>query len=718
MGNSYSVVQEEQEEAEFRRLVDAVEIAQQRSTRQDDLESGLALGYPLLGSVGNGVPPVIPGVLSAPLPQTHPRIQPQASPLDFAPASEIVPLEAGGRPPATIVPPPAPLKRRLTYSAASWPATRDESLRSAGSRRHLSPFVPHSPHEEAEPSPIAAPLHRCGLFAHRSTAYSMTSAGTASVSSSESLQDMTHGVIDERGRRPSLKPLDNQNKSPTHSRHSAQSDRKLPPLDIRPDMVVETRSKQQHDLSSNDSRVYVEWPEEALSARERRSPSLSRTRNPAEQHDRPSHDWYRPTDSSAGARSATTERREDLHDNHILEQELYKLRVKRRPGRSPSVVSHHWWELPEDADAIVQQFEQMDSYEPEHGDRPGPESRSRSRTSRYSSRNRSRTPPRPPSHWSSPTFTHPALPQGLPVSSAPIIRRLSPTQSRGEWSPAGETAVIRQPPSTRRSSRLTRPRSYSRSPTRTHSPPTSHAPIIIQPPMGYAARPAGMTFGVPQVIPYPIGAHSRTPSRSVSPTREDRDGPHFARVTIQHSPIPSIRRSSRLTRRGSYSPSPTRTHSPPEQQIVRPRSHSHSRTPPPQQPTFVIGPGSVPGAPVVITRTASDRHDFSRAPSAIIIGRELSSDPHWHHRGTYSPRRYSRRFSGTCVLKELQSRSQSQSQSASPVSPGSAATYSGCRPSRLAAHQLHASANRHTSTTGSPASTSLTRAVRTAPPVT
>ncbi len=88
------------------------------------------------------------GVLSAPLPQTHPRIQPQASPLDFAPASEIVPLEAGGRPPATIVPPPAPLKRRLTYSAASWPATRDESLRSAGSRRHLSPFVPHSPHEE------------------------------------------------------------------------------------------------------------------------------------------------------------------------------------------------------------------------------------------------------------------------------------------------------------------------------------------------------------------------------------------------------------------------------------------------------------------------------------------------------------------------------------------------------------------------------------------
>ncbi len=64
MGNSYSVVREEQEEAEFRRLVDAVEIAQQRSTRQDDLESGLALGYPLLGSVGNGVPPVIPGQFS------------------------------------------------------------------------------------------------------------------------------------------------------------------------------------------------------------------------------------------------------------------------------------------------------------------------------------------------------------------------------------------------------------------------------------------------------------------------------------------------------------------------------------------------------------------------------------------------------------------------------------------------------------------------------
>ena len=49
MGNSYSVVREEQEEEEFRRLVEAVEIAQQRSTRQADLESGLKFLTPFLG---------------------------------------------------------------------------------------------------------------------------------------------------------------------------------------------------------------------------------------------------------------------------------------------------------------------------------------------------------------------------------------------------------------------------------------------------------------------------------------------------------------------------------------------------------------------------------------------------------------------------------------------------------------------------------------------
>ena len=41
MGHSYSVAREEQEEEEFYRLIEAVEIAQQRSGQQDDLEGGL-----------------------------------------------------------------------------------------------------------------------------------------------------------------------------------------------------------------------------------------------------------------------------------------------------------------------------------------------------------------------------------------------------------------------------------------------------------------------------------------------------------------------------------------------------------------------------------------------------------------------------------------------------------------------------------------------------
>ncbi|OBZ72151.1 hypothetical protein A0H81_07392 [Grifola frondosa] len=41
MGNKYSVVREEADEAEFRRLVEAVEIAQQRAVPRDDIESGI-----------------------------------------------------------------------------------------------------------------------------------------------------------------------------------------------------------------------------------------------------------------------------------------------------------------------------------------------------------------------------------------------------------------------------------------------------------------------------------------------------------------------------------------------------------------------------------------------------------------------------------------------------------------------------------------------------
>ncbi|KAI0706520.1 hypothetical protein C8Q76DRAFT_159734 [Earliella scabrosa] len=49
MGNSYSIVREEQEEEEFKRLIEAVEIAQQRSARQDDVELGLRSAQPLQG---------------------------------------------------------------------------------------------------------------------------------------------------------------------------------------------------------------------------------------------------------------------------------------------------------------------------------------------------------------------------------------------------------------------------------------------------------------------------------------------------------------------------------------------------------------------------------------------------------------------------------------------------------------------------------------------
>ncbi|EJF64826.1 hypothetical protein DICSQDRAFT_124975 [Dichomitus squalens LYAD-421 SS1] len=41
MGNRYSLIREEEEEAEFQRLVEAVELAQRRSAGHGDLEAGL-----------------------------------------------------------------------------------------------------------------------------------------------------------------------------------------------------------------------------------------------------------------------------------------------------------------------------------------------------------------------------------------------------------------------------------------------------------------------------------------------------------------------------------------------------------------------------------------------------------------------------------------------------------------------------------------------------
>ncbi|KAI0698972.1 hypothetical protein C8T65DRAFT_307926 [Cerioporus squamosus] len=180
-------------------------------------------------------------------------------------------------------------------------------------------------------------------------------------------------------------------------------------------------------------------------------------------------------------------------------------------------------------------------------------------------------------------------------------------------------------------------------PAPTAHPPTatSPTPIIIQPPMQYGQPMYTGPMapgGIPQVIPVPTH-RTHSPSRTASPTLHDEPRP--VTVTIRsgshHSPTPSTRRSSRRTRPRSYSRSPTRTHSPHEHYIVQPRSRSHSRTPPPQQPTFIVGPGGVPGtmpgvqpqAPVIIQPESSGRRMFSRPPSPIVV---RASSPHRTHR--------------------------------------------------------------------------------------
>lgn len=58
MGNSYSVVREEQEEQEFQYLVEAVEVARWRAVQQDDLEAGWRRpNKPTLGLSGGPLAP-------------------------------------------------------------------------------------------------------------------------------------------------------------------------------------------------------------------------------------------------------------------------------------------------------------------------------------------------------------------------------------------------------------------------------------------------------------------------------------------------------------------------------------------------------------------------------------------------------------------------------------------------------------------------------------
>ncbi|RDX52641.1 hypothetical protein OH76DRAFT_1554302 [Lentinus brumalis] len=191
---------------------------------------------------------------------------------------------------------------------------------------------------------------------------------------------------------------------------------------------------------------------------------------------------------------------------------------------------------------------------------------------------------------------------------------------------------------------------------------TSPTPIIIQPPMQYGPQVGfggPMAPGVPQVLPMSDHHSHRT-----SPTLHGEHELHR-----HHSPTPSTRRSSRRTRARSYSRSPSSTHSPHERVIVYPRSHS--RSPPPQQPTVVVTPGGVPGTmpgvqpPVVIRQSPSGRHDFSRSPSPIIV----RTSPQRTHRSHRSHRSQSASPHRTVIEIPASARSRSPSRRYSPHDP-------------------------------------------------
>ncbi|KAI0711832.1 hypothetical protein C8T65DRAFT_695384 [Cerioporus squamosus] len=264
MGNSYSVAREEQEEDEFRRLVEAVEIAQQRSARQGDLENGLGFGYSFLGTEAN-------------------RVQHA-----FHSSSDRVQPSAGLVGPALQIPQPV-------YQVAHTESEGD--------------FIP--------PRPSASGSSRSSSRS-RSPEANVIIIPPPGVGGAYQMQPGLPGM--PMGMQP-------QSLQPTIIL--------APPGDQQPATAVSpTMGPARPPTATSPAPIIVQ---------------------PPPQFGRPT-EWHYPHSSSAGERSTTAQRREDLPDEQYLEQELYKLRVK--PGRSQSVASYNSWEPQRDADMDVEEFEE------------------------------------------------------------------------------------------------------------------------------------------------------------------------------------------------------------------------------------------------------------------------------------------------------------------------------------------------------------------------
>lgn len=134
MGNSYSVVREEQEEQEFQYLVEAVEVAQRRAVQQDDLEAGWR--SPTSRVSGSPDYRILPTVKPCAYPSAPPRHD------EIVPNTSTTPIQS---PPCMVFPAPmigAQIMQLSRNDATCSRSSRSPSLSSRSTERSASDSSP------------------------------------------------------------------------------------------------------------------------------------------------------------------------------------------------------------------------------------------------------------------------------------------------------------------------------------------------------------------------------------------------------------------------------------------------------------------------------------------------------------------------------------------------------------------------------------------------
>ncbi|RPD58616.1 hypothetical protein L226DRAFT_145851 [Lentinus tigrinus ALCF2SS1-7] len=407
MGNSYSVAREEQEEEEFQRLVEAVDIAQQRSAGQVDLENGLGVGYPFLGhgSLRNTIPYASPdydrlhehyrsifkpsqggpGIgldsISARAPGSVAAPVPGPCFPETAPPAEALPPTIVGVPPAQVIVPPHTAEIPQGAAVEIPPYSGDIIWTEIDHYRHhrratsgdLSPPPARNDWPIDMTSGVSHALMEEYALGHRSTSpASRTGSLALSASSHAPLPGAEYhqpSELHDRAESPSHSSLD----QPAHDEPSPHSGTQLDHVSRLADRA------EQQDRRSRSSSL------KSVVARPCDSDEMLASGRSWESYK--SSEQYRPP-------AAATSEESIVIPHHASEHSPGPQQLRMKPrSRSQSIISHHTWQRAHDAENVV------------HDDNDGQARRLSSTKSSISSRSHERTRARSYSRKSPPIST-------------------------------------------------------------------------------------------------------------------------------------------------------------------------------------------------------------------------------------------------------------------------------------------------------------------------